>query len=352
MATSNVLKVQTGVFRILHRRAALPMPVLAAIHDVQVVKQLNVPSMFSFTLSAQSERGAWQGVDLDTFKPGDEISVFLGLDSPQELVTGNVTAIEPSFAEYSTVTIRGFDRMFRLRFGSHTRTFLDLPENEMVSQVARSAGLEVQPMGSPGTVNDYVMQNNQTNYAFLLQRCQLLNHELLMKGTTLVFRPAAEGGSPVRTLNYPRDLQRVALNLKVPTQGEQVTVTGYDIETNQYISVASSGGTPADLMGGRVTGYQEAADFPSSAIALERPDLNTAEALQEVAEAQYQRNLSSFIEGNASIQGDPQLIAGINIKLTGVSERFNGLYYITEATHRYDDDKGYQTDIKLRRTGV
>ena len=351
MPVSNVLRVQTGVFKILHKRAALPIPVLAAIHDVQVVNQLNVPSMFSFTLSAQSDSGAWQGVDLDAFKPGDEISIFLGLDTAQELITGNVTAVEPSFAEYSTVTIRGFDRMFRLRFGTHIRTFNNLPENEIVSQIARTAGLAVELAGNPGTLNDYVMQNNQTNYAFLLQRCDLLNYELLMKGTTLVFRPAAEGESPVRTLSYPKDLVRLTLNLKVPTQGEQVTVTGYDIDSNQYISVDSTGSNE-DLMGRTQTGYQEAADFPDSGIAIQRSDLSTAEALQEVADAQYQRNLSGFIEGTASVQGDPELVAGINIKLSGVSDRFNGLYYITETTHSYDDDSGYKTDIKLRRSGV
>lgn len=352
MATSSVLRVQTGVFKILRERAALPVPVVAAIRDVQVVNEINVPSMFSFTMSAQSDHGAWQGVNLDVFKPGDEITIFLGLDSAQELITGNVTAVEPSFAEYSTVTIRGFDRMFRLRFGTHTRSFEQLGDNEIVSQVARSAGLSVDARGTAGKVNDYVLQNRQTNYAFLLQRCQLLDHELLMKGTTLVFRPSAEGASPTRTLNYPKDLVRVAMNLKVPTQGDKVKVTGYDVETNQYISAESSSGSPSDLMGGTRTGYQEASDFPDSAVAIERPDISTAEALQEVANAQYQRYLNRFIEGTASVQGDPALTAGINLKLTGMSTRFNGTYYVTQSTHSYDDSTGYKTDIKLRRTGV
>lgn len=352
MATTNTLRVQTGVFKILCNRSALPVPVVAAIRDVQVTSEINVPSMFSFTLSAQSEQGAWQNVNLDTFKPGDEVSLFLGLDTAQELITGNITAVEPSFAEYSTVTIRGFDHMYRLRFGTHTRTFENLSEGEIASQVARSCGLALEVQGQSGKINDWVLQNNQTNDAFLRQRSQMIDHELVMQGTTLVLRPSARGESPVRTLNYPRDLSQVSLNLRVPTEGEEVQVTGYDLESNQYITATASSGRPSDRMGGSRTGYQEAGDFPDSAIAIERPDIATVEALQEVAEAQYQRNLSRFIEGSASLQGDPDLVAGINIRLTGVSSRFNGTYYITQATHRYDDMTGYSTEIKLQRTGV
>lgn len=352
MATSELPRVQTGVLRILRERAALPMSVMATLHDVQVVQELNVPSMFSFTLSAQSERGAWQGVDLELFKPGDEITVFLGLDTARELITGNVTAVEPSFDDYATVTVRGFDRMVRLRFGTHTRSFERLDDNEIVRQVARSAGLVAQADGDTGTVNDYVLQNNQTNLAFLLQRCELLDHELLMAGTTLRFRPSAEGRGPARTLNYPRDLSRVALALKVPTQGERVSVTGYDVRSNQYLTAHSRPGGADDLMGGRRTGFQQASDFPDSAVALERPDLVTAQALQEVADAQYQRYLNRFIEGSASVLGDPALSAGINLRLTGLSTRFNGLYYVTQATHRFDDTSGYRTDLQLRRSGA
>lgn len=352
MATSNALRVQTGVFKILRAGAALPGSVVAAIHDVQVVNEINVPSMFSFTMSAQSQRGAWQGVNLDLFKPGDAISISLGLDQAQELISGHVTAIEPSFADYASVVVRGFDPMVRLRFGTQTRSFEKLSDDEIVAQVARSAGLKVECIGQTGRINDYVLQNRQSNYAFLLQRCQLLDYELLMQGTTLVFRPSAEGASPSRTLNYPKDLQRVTLNLKVPTQGEKVKVTGYDIESNQYISAESMGGAPGELMGGSETGYQAASDFPASDIAIERPDIHSAEALQAVADAQYQRYLNRFIEGSASIQGDPALKAGINLKLTGMSERFNGNYYLTQASHSYDDSSGYKTDIKLRRTGV
>jgi uncharacterized protein len=344
--------IQTGGFRILKNRSPLPSAVVAAIQSVRVEDEINIPTMFSFTLNIISSGGAWQDVDLDIFKPGDEITVFLGLDSLQQLVNGEITAIEPHFGDYCTATIRGFDRMYWLKFGTRTQTYLKLDDNQIVAQVARTAGLTVKLPGSPRLVNDYLLQNNCSDYDFLMRRCAQLNYELLMHDTTLVFRPSGEGSSPLKTLNYPENLHQLDLRLKIPTSGSKVSVIGYDVESNQILTGIASSGTSQDKMGGRESGYQMAQSFPKSAIELQCPGISTPEALQAVANAQYQRNLNQFIEGNTSVAGDPDLVAGVNLKLSGLSARFNGIYYITSSVHSFDLEQGYQTEFKLRRTGI
>jgi len=344
--------VLTGGFRIMKNRSALPGRVIAAIQSVRIENEVNVPTMFSFTLNIVSAAGGWQDIDLDMFQPGDAITVFLGIDTLKQLVDGQITAIEPHFNTYSTATIRGFDHLYWLKFGTRTRTFQKLSDNDIVAQVADSTGLPVKPGGNTGVVNNYVLQNNQTNYDFLMQRCAQLNHELLMDGTTLVFRPSAEGQSPVRAMNYPIDVNDLRLSLRVPTLGQKVTVTGYDVATNKVLTATTSSGTSRDKMGGRQTGYQVADDFPGSPVSYETPNITTQQALEKVSAAQYQRNLGGFIEGSATVLGNPDLVAGVNVKLTGLPERFNGIYYVTSSVHTYDADEGYQTEFKLRRTGV
>ncbi|NIF72322.1 MULTISPECIES: contractile injection system protein, VgrG/Pvc8 family [unclassified Burkholderia] len=344
--------VQTGGFRILKNRQALSGAVAAAISSVSVQHEINLPTMFSFTLNIVSPTGAWQDVNLDAFAPGDAISIWLGIDQPTQLVNGEITAIEPHFSQYSSATIRGFDRMYRLRFGTRTRTYQQASDNDIAAQVASAAGLTIRAQGRAGIVNDYVLQNNQSDYDFLMSRCAQINHELLMDDTTLVFRPSAEGGSPVRTLNFPADVDDLELALRLPTLGKQVTVSSYDIVSNQPLSATASSGTAKDRMGGTETGYQAADGFPDSAVRYERPNINSPEALQAVAAAQYQRNLAGFIEGRTSVLGDASLVAGINVRLTGLSQRFNGIYYVTSSTHTYDVEDGYQTEFTLRRTGI
>jgi phage protein D len=351
MATAAMLKVHTGAFRILKNGSALPPALLASIRNLQVQDEINVPAMFSFTLDIGAPEGRGQ-IDFDTFQPGDRIDILLGLDKLDKLITGDVTAVEPRFNAYATATVRGFDRMYRLRFGTRTATYLDQDDNQIVRQVAASSGLQARLDGNPGTVNRYVLQNNRTNYDFLLSRCKQLNYELTMDQATLVFRPSAEGASPTRKLAWPADVEEVDLRMKVPTLGDKVTVVSYDLASNKVISAEASSGAPRDKMGGTETGYQAARAFPDSAITLERPNITSVEALQEVAKAQYESHLASFIEGSASLRGDPGLKAGVNIRLSGLGKRFDGIYYVTSSTHSYDDSTGYRTSIEIRRSGA
>lgn len=345
-------KVQTGAMSILREKSPLPMALVASIVTVEVQHEINLPAMFSFTMNMVSPSGNWQGANLDYFKPGDEITVKMGIDRLQTLIVGEITAIEPRFGDYSTATIRGFDRMHRLQFGTTTKVFENLSDNDIVTQVARSAGVAVSARGSGTEINVYVQQRQQNNYQFLLKRAAQINHELLMDGTTLIFRPSGEGKSPVKTLTFPRDLDSIDLDLRIPTQGSSVTVHSFDPGTNKPISATSRSGSVQERMGGRENGYQMAGDFPDSAVSIEQLSITSVEALQVVADAQYQANLNRFIEGSANLVGDPDLVAGSNVKLSGLSQRFDGIYYIVSSTHTYGDTQGYATDVRLRRSGA
>jgi uncharacterized protein len=346
------LSLQAGSFGILLNQAALPMPLVASIGDVEVQNEISVPGMFSFVLNKVSPSGGRQGANLDRFKPGDQITILLGLDKLQRLIEGEIAAIEPRFGEKSTAIIRGFDRMHRLQFGTWSRPFENLTDKQIAVEIAKAAKIDLllgEEMMKP---LEYVKQEEETNYHFLRKRCDAINFELIMEGTALWFRASAEGGSPIKTLTFPRDVSQVDLDLKVPTQGCKVTVTSLDPVTNKPIFAETSSGTVSDRMGGKQTGYDMAERFPESAVTVERLDLTTVEALQVAADARYQLELNRFIEATVTLVGDPELNAGVNIKLTGLSDRFDGIYYIISSTHSYDESTGYQTKIKLRRTGA
>jgi len=49
---------------------------------------------------------------------------------------------------------------------------------------------------------------------------------------------------------------------------------------------------------------------------------------------------------------NPDIDAGTNIAIEGLSKSYNGRYYVTVVTHRYTTEDGYETDLELRRTGI
>ncbi|KQN26644.1 hypothetical protein ASE86_11260 [Sphingomonas sp. Leaf33] len=342
----------TEAIGVLRNGTRLDEALLGSIRAVRIEQEINVPAAFSLTIALAGMTEAAQGAALDAFAPGDEVAIFIGRQRLTRIVVGRVTAIEPRLGDLSEATIRGFDQMYRLRFGEKVRVFENLADDAIAEDVARGAGVAIRVEGEAPTINAYVKQQHESDYDFLRRRAEAIDFELLVDGTTLVFRASGEGAAPVRALRYPREMTRVDLDLRVPIAGDSVVVRGFDPETNEPIEARSTGATPRDRMGGTMVGFDVADQFPDSGVEMVRQDVTNVEALQAIADARYQTALEDFISGTISLAGDPLLIAGANVSLAGLSGRFDGIYYITAATHSYDVDTGYQADLTVRRSGI
>jgi len=58
---------------------------------------------------------------------------------------------------------------------------------------------------------------------------------------------------------------------------------------------------------------------------------------------------ASAIDGTAA--GNPLLRRGIHVTLSGLGNRFNGHYQVTQCRHRFDIVQGYQTDFAASPAG-
>ena len=54
------------------------------------------------------------------------------------------------------------------------------------------------------------------------------------------------------------------------------------------------------------------------------------------------------ITGSFSVPGNPKLVAGVNIELTGIGA-FSGKWHIVSSTHTMDASGGYVTDVDVRK---
>ncbi len=166
------------------------------------------------------------------------------------------------------------------------------------------------------------------------------------------FQKSREGRSPVATLEYAVDFDDLNLAMKVVNEGSKVNVVGWDVKNKKVFDGKTSGAPASAKMGGSETGYQVSSKFPSSEITLTDRAVTTPASARKMAEAESEVTLKNFIEGGGSCDGDPRLRAGSNLKITGVGKRFSGIYYITSCVHEYDQEQGYRTNFKVRRTGI
>ncbi len=341
-------------FQIKLNGSALSDDLAAAIHAVQVQFELNQPAMFSFDLDTfDSDTGDWRGLDLKTFRPGATVEISMGLDELKPLIKGEITALDPVFdSDYSYMSVRGFDPLYRLRFGTRLHAYTNMTDNAIVKYIAGKQKLTA-IADAPTTKYDYILQNNISDFDFLLGRAGRIGYEVLIQDSKLYFRKCQEGKSPVVEMTFGEDLQKFSARLRALTSGSRVEVRGWDQKQDAAFSAVASNGSEISRMGGQRTGFAvTTAALPASPITLPYSGVVSPNDASSVAKAVYNAELNEFLEGDAACDGNPLIRAGVNVRFANLGGVFNGLYYVTGAVHKFDDESGYFTEFNVRRTAV
>lgn len=75
---------------------------------------------------------------------------------------------------------------------------------------------------------------------------------------------------------------------------------------------------------------------------------NDPKVAETQAKAVLYRSITKQNEGSVSVEGDPSLVAGINVELTGFGV-ISGKYHVSQSSHSIDKSGGYRTDIEVKR---
>lgn len=325
---------------------------LMAVSEVTVEDEINLPAMFTIKLNTVNfETNEWQAIDLKTIKPGDEIKVTMGMDQPEDMMTGEVTALEAVFGEHCYLEIRGYDRLHRLRFGTKRRSFKDMKDSDIATSIAGEAGLSPEAEDT-GTVQPYLFQNDQSNYEFLLERAKRIGYEMLVADKKFMFRKSREGKAAVLIMSYALDFRNFTARMKVLTEGSQVEVRGWDVKTKKEIRGKAESGSENGTMSGQDSGFKISQSFGESDTAFPYETVVDATEAAAIAKAQYNLLLKEFINGEGSCLGNPQIRAGSTIEIKGIGDRFSGVYYVVSSTHTINREEGYMTKFRVKRTGI
>lgn len=346
----------TPEFRILIDGTALAEEVRSDLVAVSVLEDVQTTGMFSFSLYGwDEERMEVKWMDDERFREGNRVEIEMGYkEGLQSLFKGDITALEPEFPgdSHPLLTVRGHDRRHRLMRTRRTRTFLNMTDSEITSQIAGEAGLSPQTENSSVTL-DYVIQHNQTDLEFLQARARRIGWEVLVEDRTLLFRPPPHEESEALTLNREVELLEFFPRLSTLGQAEEVEVRGWSPQQKQAILAQSGPGDAGRNMDGDTVGPAMAAQsFGGTAqIGVAQPVQNQAEA-DQLAKGLMRDMGLGYILGEGICIGDPNLRAGRVVKIEGLGVRFSGLYYVTSCEHGFRPDQGYRTAFSVRRNAT
>jgi phage protein D len=269
------------------------------------------------------------------------------------MIVGEVTSLEPEFpeGEARAMKVHGYDLLHRFRRGRKTRSFVKMKDSDIASQIARELNLRTQ-VDDTQVTHEYVLQNNQTDIDFLLERARRIRYEVVIEDKTLRFRKAANDKGQVVSLEYGFTLRSFYPRLSTMQQVSEVVVQGWDPKTKKAIAGRARQGDELSKMNGSKLGFaiSEQAFFKSETVIVDKPIYSEGEALQ-IAKGKFNDMTVAFITGEGLATGNTDIQAGQVIELKKLGKRFSGLYYVTSATHMVDQT-GYTTKFTVQRNAT
>lgn len=285
------------------------------------------------------------GFLFNTVALGDKIEIAFGLTQLRTVFKGEITGIEERYGDgVPQLVLLAEDALHRLARTRHSRVFAQQSPNAIVSTLAGDAGLQADAKLSdtPGDYN----QLNESDLHFLRRLAARYAAFPRVVDTTLTCRKREKPPAPV-TLDAGDTLKRLRVVADLARQPIQTTVKSQDLAAGQAISatgttllVPPSGNTAAAALRGLGWDGDATFSFPGPATQGEATDYANA-----ALDAQGRR----FLHGDLVCIGNPDVMVGAAVSLTGVSQRLTGTYSVVACAHLFDETAGYQTYARIER---
>ena len=320
-----------------------PDEMLRSIEEVTVEDNLNLPTVMTVVLADP----ALEWVDHAGLAVGTELEVLIGRGDDRERIgIGEIVALELEHAHgTSRVIVQAFDRSHRLHRGRRVRTFQQLSDGDIVGRIASDAGLQTEIDGAD-VQHEYLIQDNQTDYAFLAERALLTGLELSVDDETIRFRRPAPADPPIE-LSWDGGLLSFQVRVSAADQVSEVEVRGWDPGQKQAITSNVTDSDVAPRIGVDAGQVRSSAFGQATALVTDRPVRDTSEA-ESLAHAALDHVTSAIVRADGVVTGDPRLRAGAQVKVSGLGQRLSGTYDVTSTTHSIAPGTGYETQFSVR----
>lgn len=338
---------------------------------IQVTYRDTLQEFDSFEITINNEwdlgKRSFKYSDARLFDPGSRIDLwmgYLGKDSMQLMLTGEVTSLRPAFPESGTssLTVGGLNLLHRFRTKQESHSYLNKTDTQIAKTVTGRlrARLAAAPLPPGGEVqHKLIVQDNQYDILFLLERARRIGYDLFVQEvgssgraeeSVLYFGPSGGIIRPAYKLGYGRSLIQFAPTLTTANQVDKVVVRAWDSRNakpivKEYTRKQLGLNRRAGDAGGRDT--VDKSFEQREEIIVDHP-VTSAEEAERLARSRLEENAKDFIKGSGSTVGIPSLRAGSVLDLDGLGERFSGRYFVTGTTHTINDS-GYRTQFECRR---
>ncbi len=278
---------------------------------------------------------------------GSSITVSSGDETaPQEIFRGIVTGFEAEFPEADPpeLLVLAEDLLQSSRMTRRSKIIDDMSINDLANSVAANLNLTPVITGYTEVLGSWV-QLNESDLAFLRRILRRYDGDVQVVGNELHVSPRKDVRRGDLELEMFGQLRSVKFIADLTDQVSDVTVSGWDAIAGQRITASSQGANlgPGDGRRGSQILAQTVGERTEH---VGHISVTTEEEAQMLADTVYDQRARRFVCAHGIAEGNPALRVGTNVRLTGVSQRFQNTYYVVAVCHRFDVRKGYETHFK------
>jgi len=269
-------------------------------------------------------------------------------DKLSTVMLGEITTLRPSFPLTGTpqTEVSGYDLFYQLTRGRNNKTWINKRDSEVVEEIIKSDKVKQKltpHIESTNVVLDEIVQNGETNYAFIKKIAERNFFEFSIKERNVYFGPPQKNATPVITLEYGRSLLSFTPELNTSNQVSEVVVRGWDPKTKKEIvgkaKKQSGGGQSGGEVMGKIYGTVEQAVTDTPIYSQQQADL--------LAQSIFDKRSVGLVQGSAECIGIPEIRAGTCVAFQGLGKKFSQTYFVEKSTHTIDD-AGYKTTFNVR----
>lgn len=309
----------------------------AALEDVRIQHRLSQPSACEMTFFVTRDPIA----ALQDLQAG--CSVRLAVPSKSTcLFQGEITSLEYSYeaAHGQTLRVRCYDKLHRLRKRQPVRVHVQVTPAELARDLVADLGLSVEAT-EEGPLLQNLIQQRQSDLELLVSVSRRFGLYLTLREDVLHMTDLSGTGESVE-LELGKSLLEAKLEVNAEPACRSVLAKGWDasrVEAHESRAASPRIGrevdveAPPDLFG--TSGEHTLADEVL-------PDDAHASA---VAQAELDSRSAREVTLSGVAEGDPNLLPGTAVDVSGLGSKLVGRYVLTSVTHLVNRHTGFISEI-------
>jgi Rhs element Vgr protein len=298
------------------------------VESIYIMKEVNKISYAKCTiLESDAFNDSFEVSNSSDYAPGKTIEIKLGYDTSTKTVfKGIITSHGLRLNnKKSLISIECRDEAIKLTAGRKNAVFEDSTDSDIIQKIIQAAGVECK-VDTTTVVHSEVVQHYCSDWDFLMMRAETNGLMVVTNNGKLEVKKPELSGAPELEVIYGENMISFSADIDARHQFSSVVSTAWDISKQALVTSTSKKGEEVEV--GNLTTASLANVLGSKEYLMQSSVHMSPEALEVWASAKQLKSNLTKLKGKVDFAGNSKVMPCSLLKLSGLSQRFNGNAFV------------------------